>query len=107
MGDKSAFESFERMTERIEEYERKALAAAELSEDLSGDLLQQEFEALEYHGSSDQQLLELKRKMGVLGPGESDRPQLEAGDSPEIQDAEVVDEVPDEDADEEAVSKEG
>ncbi len=46
--------------------------------------------------------------MGVLGPGEdAERKQLESGDDDEIQDAEVVDEVPGEDVDEEAVNKEG
>ncbi len=97
MSDKSAFENFERMTEKIEESERKALAAAELNEDLSGDFLQQEFEALEYHGSADQQLLELKQKMGLLAPGEGDRPQLGSGDE-DVDDAEVVDEIPAEEA---------
>ncbi|UCD24726.1 MAG: PspA/IM30 family protein [Gemmatimonadota bacterium] len=93
MSDKSAFESFERMTEKIEESERKALAAAELSEDLSGDFLQQEFEALEYHGNADQQLLELKQKMGLLAAGEGARPQLGSGDE-DVDDAEVVGEIP-------------
>ncbi|MCA9768468.1 MAG: PspA/IM30 family protein, partial [Gemmatimonadetes bacterium] len=69
MGDKSAFESFERMQERIESNERKAIAAAELQEEFTGDKLTREFEQLEYHGSSDQQLLELKQKMGLLGGG--------------------------------------
>lgn len=103
MSNKSAFENFERMTERIEETERKALAAAELSEDLSGDQLQQEFEALEYHGSSDQQLLELKRKMGMLSAGDSAEPrQIGAGESDDVDDAEVVDETPDDDMEHEA-----
>ncbi len=66
LSDKSAFESFERMAEKIEATERKALAAAELNEEFSGDLLARQFEALEYKGSSDQQLLELKTKMGIL-----------------------------------------
>jgi phage shock protein A len=98
MSDKSAFESFERMTEKIEESERRALAAAELSEDLSGDLLQQEFEALEYHGNADQQLIELKQKMGLLAPGEGARPRLGAGGEEEVHDAEVVGEIPAEEA---------
>ena len=37
MADKSAFESFERMAEKIEANERKALAAAELQEEFAGD----------------------------------------------------------------------
>jgi phage shock protein A len=74
MGDRSAFESFERMQERIESNERKAIAAAELQEEFSGDKLAREFEQLEYHGSSDQQLLELKQKMGLLGEGTTAMP---------------------------------
>lgn len=98
MSNKSAFESFERMTERIEETERRALAAAELSEDLSGDNLRQEFDALEYHGSSDQQLLELKKKMGMLPAGDAaERPQLGSGEAEDVDDAEVVEETPDRD----------
>jgi len=107
MSNKSAFESFERMTEKIEEYERKALAAAELTEDLSGDLLQQEFNALEYHGSSDQQLIELKKKMGLLAPGEGERPQLVSGDDEDVDDAEVIDEVHEEEASPEDADKQG
>ncbi len=79
MGDKSAFESFERMQEKIEATERKALAAAELQEEFSGDSLAREFEQLEYHGSADQQLLELKQKMGVLGAGSRDTRQIGQG----------------------------
>src|SRR5678815_5636039 len=51
LSDKSAFESFERMAEKIEATERKALAAAELNEEISGDRLANQFEALEYKGS--------------------------------------------------------
>jgi len=39
IGDKSVFETFERMTEQIEHEERKLIAAAEVNEDLSGDTL--------------------------------------------------------------------
>ncbi|MHB1328782.1 MAG: PspA/IM30 family protein [Gemmatimonadales bacterium] len=69
MSDKSAFESFERMTEKIESIERKAIAAAELQQEFEGDDLTQQFKQLEYHGSSDQQLIELKAKMGLLKSG--------------------------------------
>lgn len=74
MGDKSAFESFERMQEKIENTERKAIAAAELQEEFTGDKLAKEFEQLEYHGSSDQQLLELKAKMGMLQAPKAEAP---------------------------------
>ena len=93
MSDKSAFESFERMTEKIEAHERKALAAAELNEEVSGDRLVQQFEALEYKGSSDQQLLELKQRMGLLpsAPAQQTR-QLNKGGTSDVHDAELVEE---------------
>jgi phage shock protein A len=71
MSDKSAFEGFERMTEKIEAQERRALAAAELQEEFQGDALMKQFDSLEYKGSSDQQLLALKQRMGLLGPGQA------------------------------------
>ena len=92
MTDKSAFESFERMAEKIEATERKALAAAELNEEVSGDRLARQFDALEYKGSSDQQLTALKQRMGLLpsgGAGESRR--LNKGGD-EVQDAELIQE---------------
>ena len=92
MSDKSAFESFDRMAEKIEDIERKALAAAELQQEFSGDELLSQFKALEYKGSTEQQLIELKAKMGLLGAGgDAGAKQLEAGDD-DVQDAEVVDE---------------
>jgi hypothetical protein len=57
------------MTEKIEDIERKALAAAELQQEFAGDDLMQQFKALEYKGSADQQLTALKERMGMLGPG--------------------------------------
>ncbi|HWO89041.1 MAG TPA: PspA/IM30 family protein [Gemmatimonadales bacterium] len=96
MSDQSAFEVFERMGERIEQNERKALAAAELSEELEGDQLQKQFAQLEYKADADTQLLELKRKMGLLGPGKGAEPkQLGAGRGDTV-DAELVDEHADE-----------
>jgi len=93
MTDKSAFESFERMAEKIEASERRAIAAAELNEEVSGDRLVSQFEALEYKGSSDQQLLELKARMGLLGPGQGQQArQLNKGAGEEVHEAEVVDE---------------
>jgi phage shock protein A len=91
LSDKSAFESFERMAEKIEATERKALAAAELNEEVSGDYLARQFEALEYKGSSDQQLLELKAKMGVLGPGRSGGSK-QLGTGGDVRDAELIEE---------------
>ena len=68
MGDKSAFETFERMAEQIEHEERKLIAAAEVNEDLSGDTLMQQFHSLE-KADADQQLIALKQRMGMIAPG--------------------------------------
>jgi hypothetical protein len=78
------------MTEKIEQQERKAIAAAELQSEFEGDTLAQQFQALEYKGSADQQLLELKTKMGLLGAGgRGSAKQLGKGETVE---AELVDE---------------
>jgi len=50
-----------------------------------------QFEALEYHGSADQQLLELKAKMGLLGAGGSkETRQLGKGNGDDVHEAEVL-----------------
>ncbi len=90
MGDKSAFESFERMTEKIENQERKAIASAELQAEFEGDTLMEQFKSLEYKGSADQQLLELKSKMGMIGPGGGGAKQIGKGRGDTV-DAELVD----------------
>jgi phage shock protein A len=69
ISDKSAFETFERMAEQIEHEERKLIAAAEINEDLSGDTLLKQFQGIEVKADADQQLLALKKKMGMLGAG--------------------------------------
>src|SRR4051795_6068706 len=92
LSDKSAFESFERMAEKIEQTERRAIAAAELNEEVSGDTLIRQFEALEYKGSSDQQLLELKSKMGMLGPGRAQGSKQLGTGREDVRDAELIEE---------------
>lgn len=87
MSDKSAFETFERMAEQIEHEERKLIAAAEVNDDLSGDSLMQQFQALE-KTDADQQLAALKQRMGLLGAGSPpDTKQLGTGAA----EAELVD----------------
>jgi phage shock protein A len=95
--DKSAFRAFEKMTEEIEEREREALAASEVDEQLTGDTLEQKFEAIEGPGGGDvdQKLLALKEEMGLLGDGGSPK-QLNAGsESGEVKDAEIIEEESD------------
>ncbi len=81
LSDTSAFEAFNRMAERIEEAERRTLAAAEVNESLTGDTLEDEFSMLETGDDMDHRLLALKREMGLLGSGdEAERRQLASGD---------------------------
>jgi len=80
LSDTSAFDAFNRMAERIEEAERKTLAAAEVSEALTGDVLEDQFAQLERGDEMDSRLLELKREMGLIAPAPADeRRQLSAG----------------------------
>ena len=44
--DTSAFESFDRMTAKVEQIEAQAGAAVELSQELSGETMEQRFRAL-------------------------------------------------------------
>lgn len=71
LSDTSAFETFERMAQKIEHTERLALASAEVSEELSGDPLEKQFKALESSSGSEDieyRLLEMKQKMGLSLP---------------------------------------
>jgi phage shock protein A len=74
LNDHSAFETFDRMAERIEEAERRTLAAAEVTEALAGDTLEQEFKRLQpAHESVDFRLLQLKERMGLGAGSAADR----------------------------------
>jgi phage shock protein A len=79
LGDTSAFDTFDRMAERIALMEAEAEAGAELAGELSGDTLESKFLALEAGGGSDDDALnELKAKMGLL-EAPKDTKQLAAG----------------------------
>jgi phage shock protein A len=69
LSEKSAFEAFARMEERIEQNERQIKASAEIDEEFQGDRLAKDFKQLEKSAgtmSADMQLLALKQKMGML-----------------------------------------
>ena len=68
LGDTSAFDTFDRMAERIQLMEAEAEAGAELAGELSGDTLESKFLQLEQGpgGSDGDALSELKAKMGML-----------------------------------------
>jgi phage shock protein A len=97
ISEKSAFEAFARMEERIEHNERTLKASVEIEEEFTGDRLQQDFKQLEKSATGatvDSRLLELKQKMGMLPAGSSaTRGQLGSGKrdaetvSAEIEDA--------------------
>jgi phage shock protein A len=95
MSEKSAFEAFARMEEKIATNERMIKASAEIDEEFSGDRLQRDFKALEKaHGSAsaDAQLMALKQKMGMLpASSAADPKKLGAGNASadDIHDAEV------------------
>jgi phage shock protein A len=61
--DTSAFESFDRMSAKVEDIEAQAGAAVELSQELSGDAMEQRFRALESSTDIDQALYALKAKV--------------------------------------------
>ncbi|NIP78152.1 MAG: PspA/IM30 family protein [Gemmatimonadetes bacterium] len=81
LSDRSAFEAFERVADKIEESERKALASAEVTEALTGDTLETEFKQLEGGDDVEARLAALKREMGL--PSGRETPALTSGESEE------------------------
>ncbi len=61
--DSSAFETFDRMAAKVDQLEAQAGAAVEISQELSGDTLEQRFKALEGSGDVDQELNALKARV--------------------------------------------
>ncbi len=93
MSEKSAFEAFARMEEKIGQNERMIKASTEIDEEFSGDRLAGDFKRLEKQvgsASADQQLTALKQKMGLLPPGAPSGPPRQIGKG-EIVDAEIED----------------
>jgi phage shock protein A len=66
LSDASAFDTFDRMAQRIDQMEAEAEAASEIAGELTGDTLEQKFEQLEAGHGADHALAELKAKMGLL-----------------------------------------
>jgi phage shock protein A len=94
--DRSAFQAFEKMADEIESRERRALASAEVDEEITGDSLDQKFAALEGEagGDVDQRLLSLKREMGLLS-GDGEPPKSLNPGSGQVKDAEIIEEESD------------
>jgi phage shock protein A len=66
--DQSAFETFDRMAGKIDQLEAEAEAASEIQEEYTGDSLTSRFANLEKTAGTDEDLLALKRKMGLAPP---------------------------------------
>ena len=85
LSEKSAFEAFARMEEKIEQNERMLKASTEIDQEFSGDRLQSDFKQLEKvagAASADAQLLALKQKMGLLSAPAAEKKALGAGAQP-------------------------
>jgi phage shock protein A len=74
MRDQSAFETFDRMAQKIDQIEAEAEAQSEIAEEYTGDRLATQFQQLERTHSADEDLVALKRKMGMLPPEEAAAP---------------------------------
>jgi phage shock protein A len=72
--DQSAFETFDRMSQKIDQIEAEAEAQSELAGEYTGDTLASQFTQLERTHSADEDLVALKRKMGILPPEEQKAP---------------------------------
>lgn len=85
LSEKSAFEAFARMEEKIDQSERQIRASAEIDEEFTGDRLAKDFKQLEQSAGAndaDFRLLQLKQQMGLLGGGGAGAKQLGAGAVP-------------------------
>ncbi|HEV3192325.1 MAG TPA: PspA/IM30 family protein [Polyangiaceae bacterium] len=68
--DQSAFETFDRMEQKIDQIEAEAEAQTDLAAEYSGDALASQFKQLESTHGDEEDLVALKRKMGMLPPEE-------------------------------------
>jgi phage shock protein A len=66
--DQSAFETFDRMAGKIDQMEAEAEAEGEMQEEYTGDTLASQFSNLEKSAGADEDLVALKRKMGLAPP---------------------------------------
>lgn len=79
LSDTSAFDTFDRMSAKIDALEAEAEAGSELAGEISGDSLETKFAQLEAAGHTaggDSALHELKAKMGLAAPPSSNQAQL-------------------------------
>lgn len=97
ISEKSAFEAFARMEEKIESNERRVKASAEIDEEFSGDKLANDFKRLESGSGSataEMQLIALKQKMGMLGAGAQEPSKALGSGAGAAEDAAEIRQVP-------------
>jgi len=99
LNNASAFDTFERMENKIQQMEAEAEAAAELAEEYSGDTLEHKFGKMEATMGAEDDLLALKQQMGLAPKPEpvaeeagQVRVEAQQGDAPPIS-AEEEDEL--------------
>jgi phage shock protein A len=94
ISEKSAFEAFARMEEKIDQNERQIRAHVEINEEFSGDRLANDFKRLEATAgtaTADAQLTALKQKMGLISaPAAESNKQLSAGANDEVAEVEEI-----------------
>lgn len=59
------------MSQKVDQIEAEAEAQADLAEEYAGDVLSSQFQQLERNHSADDDLLALKRRMGMAAPEEA------------------------------------
>jgi phage shock protein A len=69
--DQSAFETFDRMAQKVDQIEAEAEAQTDLAKEMSGENLTSQFDNLERKLGGEDDLVALKRKMGLLPPEEA------------------------------------
>lgn len=77
LSDTSAFDTFDRMAQKIDQIEAEAEASADLAQGISGDDLASQFENLEKGHGADEALLALKAKMGMASEQKEQKFQFE------------------------------
>jgi phage shock protein A len=74
LNNASAFDTFDRMATKIDQLEAEAEATTEIAEEYSGDTLASQFGHLEQTVGAEDDLLALKRKMGLAPPAKVEAP---------------------------------
>ena len=80
--DQTAFEIFNQLEQKVDRIEAEAEAGVELAEEYSGDRLAQRFKELEGATGVDDDLVAMKRKMGLAPPPPEPAPPQQVRVSP-------------------------